>query len=388
VGDVLSITQSRGGFVAQGYEPVAEEFERNFAERGELGAAFAVSRGGEPVVDLWGGVADRVRRRPWAADTLQIVFSGTKGLVAICMLILLERGELALEAPVAAYWPEFAEAGKEGVLVRDVVAHTARLPGLEAPVTWREATDARRMAALIAAQPQSGDPRAAGTYHALTYGWLCGELVRRVDGRSIGRFFAEEVARPLELELWIGLPEELEPRVSRVELAPSWGSSPAFTVERLAADPLLRSVFANPVRYQPESFPWNERDWHAAEVPAANGIGTARSIARLYGSLGRVLSPETLELGRRPLSTRQDTLLGRPTSFGVGFQLLFDESPLGRVPGAFGHGGSGGSVHGRWPDAGLGFSYAMNLMRDDPGDLRAAALLGALHASVERIAGR
>ena len=207
-----------GGFVAPGFEPVREQFERNFAERGELGAAIAAIREGETVVDLWGGLADRASGRPWTADTMQIIFSGSKGLVSICMLMLMERGLIALDAPVARYWPEFAQAGKEHVLVRDVVAHTARLPGLETPVTWQEATDARRMAALLAAQPQSADPRAATCYHALTFGWLCGELVLRTDGRSIGRFFAEEVAGPLELDLWIGLPEEQEPRVATIEL--------------------------------------------------------------------------------------------------------------------------------------------------------------------------
>jgi CubicO group peptidase (beta-lactamase class C family) len=378
----VSATVEIGGFVEPGLETVAEEFERNFAERGERGAAIAVVRDGELVVDLWGGVADSATGRRWRADTMQIVFSGTKGLTAVCMALLLERGLLELEAPVARYWPEFAAAGKDRVLVRDVVAHRARLPGLEATVTWEEATNDRRMAGLLAEQPQSEDRRAAGTYHALTYGWLCGELVRRVDGRSVGRFFDEEVAQPLELELWIGLPEELEPRVARVELAPEWGSSPAFSTAQLESDSLLQSVFANPIRYDPAGFPWNERAWHAAEVPAANAIGTARSIAVLYGNLETILSRETLELVCRPLSFRRDTLFGGPMSFGVGFQLQTDElRPFGPPPEAFGHGGSGGSRHGRWPKQRIGFSYAMNLMRDDVDDVRATRLLEALYRS-------
>jgi CubicO group peptidase (beta-lactamase class C family) len=359
---------------------VAEEFTRNFTVRGDLGASFAVVRDGEPLVDLWGGIADRASARPWSADTLQILFSGTKGLVATCLLLLMERGQLALESPVARYWPEFAAAGKSGVLVRDLVSHSAGLPGLDVPVTWQEATDARRMAALLARQPRSTDPRATRTYHAVTFGWLCGELVRRVDGRGIGQFFAEEIARPLDLELWIGLPAECEPRVSAVELAPAWTS---VADERLALDPLRRAV-ANPSRYQPESFPWNEREWHAAEVPSSNGIGTARSVARFYASLGQVLSPATVRLGTTVLSRRHDPLLERLTSFGVGFQLQTDALALGPVPDAFGHGGAGGSVHGRWPRQRIGFSYAMNLLRDDPGDMRAAALLTALYNCVER----
>lgn len=368
------------GYVAPGFGQVAEEFSRNFTVRGDLGASFAVMRDDEALVDLWGGIADRARARPWTADTLQILFSGTKGFVAACLLLLIERGQLTLEAPVARYWPEFAAAGKADVPVRDLVTHAVGLPGLEVPVTWQEATDARRMAVLLAAQPRSRDPRATRTYHAVTFGWLCGELVRRIDGRGIGQFFAEEIALPLDLELWIGLPAELEARVSTVELAPTWTS---VADERLALDPLRRAI-GNPPRYQPESFPWNEPDWHAAEVPSSNGIGTARSVARFYACLEQLLSPATVRLGSTVLSSRHDPLMERTTSFGVGFQLQTDMLTLGPEPGAFGHGGAGGSVHGRWPRQRLGFSYAMNQLRDDPGDTRAAALLTALYGCVER----
>ncbi|MDW5595441.1 serine hydrolase domain-containing protein [Conexibacter stalactiti] len=377
------------GHVAPGYEPVADEFARNFAQRGELGAAFAVAREGEIVVDLWGGVADRASGRPWTADTAQILFSGAKGLVATCLLMLIERGALELDAPVVRYWPEFGAAGKQRVTVREIVSHTARLPGLETPVTWQEATDAQRMAELLAGQRQSDDPRAIRTYHAMTFGWLAGELVRRVDGRTVGRFFAEEVAAPLALDLWIGLPPELEPRVATVELAADWGSAETFGsgtgVDDAAADPLRWSVFQNPLRYDRSSFPWNEPAWHQAEVPSSNAIGTARSIARLYDGLGELLSPATLELAVTPLSSRWDPLLDSPTTFGVAFQLQTERRPLGPPAGAYGHGGSGGSRHGRWPEQRLGFSYAMNLMRESPDDERGLALLGTLHACVTKV---
>lgn len=366
--------------MAPGFGQVADEFGRNFTVRGDLGAAFAVIRDDEVLVDLWGGVADRATGRPWTANTLQILFSGTKGLVAACLLLLMERGQLTLEAPVARYWPEFAAAGKADVTVRDLVTHAVGLPGLEVPVTWQEATDARRMAVLLAAQPLSRDPRATRTYHAVTFGWLCGELVRRVDSRGIGQFFAEEIALPLDLELWIGLPAHLEARVSTVELAPTWTS---VADERLALDPLRRAI-ENPPRYRPGSFPWNEPDWHAAEVPSSNGIGTARSVAQFYARLDQLLSPATVRLGSTVLSSRHDPLMERTTSFGVGFQLQTDTLTLGPEPGAFGHGGAGGSVHGRWPRQRLGFSYAMNQLRDDPADMRAAALLTALYNCVER----
>jgi CubicO group peptidase (beta-lactamase class C family) len=372
-----------GGCVAPGFGRVAEEFERNFTERGDLGAAFTVVRDGQTVVDLWGGVADRASGRPWAPDTLQILFSGTKGMVSACMSLLMQRGQLTLDVPVADYWPEFAAARKAEVLVRHLVTHTAGLPGLQVPVTWQQAMDGRRMASLLACQPRSTDPRAARTYHAATFGWMCGELLRRIDGRSIGRFFAEEIARPLALEIWIGLPEELEPRVSTVELGDTWAGGVGIISGDQADDPLQRAV-GNPPRYDPDNFPWNERSWHAAEVPSSNGIGTARSIARFYAGLEQLLSPETLRVASTLLSTRYDPLLGKPISFGVGFELQTDQRPLGPPPDAFGHGGAGGSKHGRWPRQRLGFSYAMNLLHDEAVDKRGTALLGALYDCVQR----
>jgi CubicO group peptidase (beta-lactamase class C family) len=365
-----------GGSVAPGFEPVAAAFVRNFEQRGELGAAFAVARDGELLVDLWGGLADRASARPWRAETLQILFSGGKAIVATCMLLLVERHRLDLNASVARYWPEFGAAGKRHLPVRAVLTHTARLPGLETPVTWLEATDARRMAALLAAQAPSADPRAARAYHACTFGWLCGELVRRVDGRTIGRFVAEEIAEPLGLDLWLGLPEELEGRVSTVELSDTWGAA------RAAAglsddDPLWRSVHANPPRWERDRFPWNERAWHAAEIPSSNAIGAARSIARFYAQIDRLLAAETLTLATAPASVGDDPLLGSPTAFGLGFQLQTERTPLGPPAGAFGHNGAGGSKHGRWPEWGVGFSYTPNLLRED--DELGSALLGALH---------
>jgi CubicO group peptidase (beta-lactamase class C family) len=381
----MAVEQAKtGGFVAPGFEPVAAELARSFSERGELGAAFAAVHDGEPVVDLWGGLADRPAGRPWQEDTLQVIFSGTKGLVAICLLLLIDRGRLELEAPVARYWPEFAAAGKEAVTVRALVSHTARLPGLTTPVEREELTDDVRMAELLAAQPQLEDPRAAHAYHALTYGWLCGELVRRIDGRSVGRFFAEELAGPLDLEIFIGLPEELEPRVSRLEVAENWGATPATRPETIEGDALMRAVWGNPPILGAAGFPWNDRSYHAAEIPGAGGIGTARSIAKLYGSLERLISAEVLERGRTVLERRREPLLDEPQAFGIGFECQTEALLLGPPPDAFGHGGAGGSMHGAWPTERVGFSYAMNLMRDDQpeGDERPRALLGALHACV------
>jgi CubicO group peptidase (beta-lactamase class C family) len=385
------------GYVADGFEAVRDAFVENLRHRGELGAAFAVSSDGEPVVDLWGGIADAETGRAWQRDTLQVIFSGTKGLVALCMLMLVDRGALDMEAPVARYWPEFAANGKASVRVLELASHQARLPGIRVALEHGEVLDDRRMAGLLAAQPAETDPRAALAYHALTYGWLCGELVRRVDGRSVGRFFADEVAVPLGLEIWIGLPPGLERRVSQLAYAPDWGERAAWSPDDIARDELLNRVLNNPPLFPADRIPWNAPEWHRCEIPGAGGIATARDLARLYGCLARggeldgvrLLKADTLERGRRPVSRRWDPLALAHQAFAFGFEVQTDLLPLGQAIDAFGHRGAGGSVHCAWPSLRAGVSYAMNLMRDDPErDPRAQALLDATHCTlVDRRAG-
>lgn len=379
------------GWVAPGFEGVQAAFAENFASRGELGAAFAVSLEGKPIVDLWGGVADVCTGRPWSQDTLQVIFSGTKAFVALCLLMLVDRGALDLEAPVCRYWPEFGAAGKDEVLVGELASHQARLPGIQSKVLERDIVDDRRMAALLAAQPQDRDPRARDVYHALTFGWLCGELIRRVDGRSVGRFFADEVAAPLGLEAWIGLPADLEPRVSVLRYAENWGQLSLVDPDSLAEDDLLARVWNNPALFPPDRMPWNWPELHRAEIAGAGGIATARSMARFYGCLAAggtidgvtLLSAQTLELGRKERTRRIEPLLDEPQAFGVGFQLQTERGVFGAPADAFGHAGAGGSVHCAWPSQKLGISYAMNTMRDDESvDPRPQALLAALRESV------
>jgi CubicO group peptidase (beta-lactamase class C family) len=364
---------------------VQEAFEQNFHDFGELGAAFAVYRDGELVVDLWGGISDKSSGAPWVANTTSVIFSGTKALVAVCMLILLERGLIDLDRPVCDYWPEFRANGKGGILVRDVVSHSARLPGVDTPVSVDDVADDRHMAALLEKQPPSPDPRARLCYHALTYGWLCGELVRRTDGRGVGRFFADEVAVPLGLDLWISLPADREDRVATMELAADWPARSSLSAERHAGDSLLRSIWGNPPLFARDVFPWNTRHYHAAEIPGAGGIGSARSIAKLFGHMEHLLADETLRIGRTTLADGIDPTHDRSRRrFGVGFQLQTEESSLGPAREAFGHSGAGGSIHGAWPEHGIGFSYTMNLMRDDQDvDPRAEALLQALYEAAQ-----
>jgi CubicO group peptidase (beta-lactamase class C family) len=367
------------GFVAPGFDVVADAFEHNFSDREELGAAFAATNDGELVVDLWGGLADRATRRPWREDTLTVIFSASKGLVAICMAMLLERRQLDLEALVCRYWPEFAANGKQEIRVRNILSHTARLPGIDRHVSLDEITDSRHMATVLAEQVPSCDPRARFAYHPLTFGWLCDELVRRTDGRDLSQFFAQEVAGPLELEIWIGLPAKFESRVATLELHPSWPAAVTMDPAVLARDDLLYSISTNPPLFDPLSFPWNSRTFHAAKIPAVGAIADARSIARLYGRLERLISAETLQLVRTPLAAGTSALSGEKMRFGAGFQLQVD-GRLGPPREAFGHGGAGGSMHGSWPAERIGFSYLTNLMRDDEAASdRADALLDALH---------
>ena len=286
------------GFVAPGFEPVAEEFARNFTERGDVGAAFAVTHLGRPVLDLWGGEVAPGRR--WTADSLLGVFSGTKGLLAGVMLKLIERGLLDLDQPVARYWPAFGAAGKEAIKVRHLVSHRSGVPGVRAPLLPADLSDAERIENLLAAQPTFDDPDAFLCYHALAIGWLCGGLVRAIDGRSLGRFFADEIAAPLGLETWIGLPETEEHRVGRFVFGDGMGGRwDAGLTEAQRADPVRRAVWANPPLFGDINH-WDTRAFHAAEIGGAGGITTARAMAatmvawpRAVRSMASPFSPPT-----------------------------------------------------------------------------------------------
>jgi CubicO group peptidase (beta-lactamase class C family) len=359
---VTRVDSEIGGRVARGFEPVAN----TFAEVVEDGA-FAAVADGELVVDLWAGEG-------WREDTLALVFSGTKGLVAVCLLLLVERGLLDLDAPVAQYWPEFPAHGKDGVLVRHAVSHTAGVPGLRDGFGAADLLDGARMRAAVAAEAPFWAPGSTLAYHALTFGWICDELVRRTDGRSVGRFLADEIADPLGLELWIGLPQDEEHRV--VELARAEGYGPTVVRDESA---LLYALYGDLFGGE---FPWNEPAFHRAEIPGVNAIGTARSLAALYGSLDRVLLAEALALGRRELSRGVCAVTGRPYAFGVGFELQTELAAFGPPRGAFGHTGSGGSRHGAWPEEGVGFSFVPSELWAEADDGRGRALLRALHHAV------
>jgi len=369
------------GTVASGFEHVADAFER-VLEESAGGAAFAAYAGGDRVVDLWGGRADDEAETPWDQDTIQLVFSGTKGVVATCLLLLVDRGLLDLDAPVSSYWPEFAAEGKGEITVAEAVSHMAAVPGLRGGFTPDDLLDPVRMSARTAAEAPFWEPGTHVAYHALTYGWICDALLRRVDGRSVGRFFADEVAAPLGLDLWIGLPEDREERVARLVPAADYG----ITYLGDEPEPLLEAVYGSIIG----GVGWNESRFHRAEIPGANAIGDARSIARLYGCLAgggefdgvRLLSEETVRRGHEELSRGLCRITRRPYAFAVGFELQTELMRFGSPLTAFGHTGSGGSTHGCWPDEGVGFSYAMTELWPEARDDRGNRLLAALAASL------
>lgn len=362
------------------FERVRVEFERNFAERGEVGASVCLTLDGETVVDLWGGVADPTSGRAWDRDTIGVLWSCTKGAVALCAHMLMARGDVTLDAPVASYWPEFAKNGKDAVTIRMLLAHQAGLAALREPIPdggfchWDDIVD------RLAAQEPLWEPGSRHGYHALTFGHLVGEVVRRVTGRSIGAFFREEVAEPLDLDFWIGLPEEHEGRVA-----------PTIAAEMPAPGALLPS-FYRVAMGDPTSVPGmvlfnsgallapgfiDTRQAHEAEIPSAGGIGNARALAGMYRvlALGGHTHEEQLVdreqvsiMGSTTSASSIDATLFVPTRWSTGFVKSMDNRA--REPGdqdgvimsedAFGHVGMGGSIGFADPRAHMSFAYTMN----------------------------
>lgn len=360
------------GSCADGFEPVREAFEANFDAGHELGASLCVTREGEVVVDLWGGDADTAGR-PWERDTIVNVWSTTKTMAAIVMLMAADRGLIDLDAPVATYWPEFAANGKDGVLVRHVLAHSAGLPGWDPPIEPRALADWDAVTAQLAAQAPLWEPGSRSGYHAFTQGYLEGEIIRRVTGRSIGRYFADEVAGPLGADFHIGLPEGDEPRVAELIPPVIAGDSNALTGD--AGTSLGNRVMASCPVTGAEP---NERWWRAAEIPAAGGTGNARSVARIHAALAcdgeldgvRLLSTDTLDRVLDVQTDGFDEVLNWPMRYGIGFGLMSESTPLSRSDRAFFWGGWGGSIALIDRDTRTSVAYVMNKMGTGLGDLR------------------
>ncbi|MFD9463398.1 serine hydrolase domain-containing protein [Streptomyces sp. NPDC060027] len=381
------------GTVAEGFEPVREAFAGNFAALGDRGAAVTVYRDGRKVVDLWGGTRDVDGTEPWQRGTAQIVRSATKGVAAAVLLLLAQRGHLGLDAPVGEYWPEYKARGKEHTRVRHLLAHRAGVPVLDRPLTPAEAADLDLAAAAVAAQTPVWEPGTEQGYHAQTYSWLTGELVRRVTGRTIGRWIADEIARPLDLDLWVGLPEAAAGRVGRVAQVEALSTPgglktrPKRAVSEAYADPesLTRRAFAA-ITPMPDE---NDPAYRAAVLPASNGIATADGLARFYAALigevdgVRLFTPETVAAARAEQSAGPDRVLVVNTRFGLGYMLHGGASPL-LSPGSFGHPGRGGALGFADPESGIAFGYVTNGFRTSvTADARAQALVRAVRTTVD-----
>ncbi|MER5881874.1 serine hydrolase domain-containing protein [Streptomyces sp. NPDC001910] len=381
------------GTVADGFEPVREAFARNFAALGDRGAAVTVYRDGHRVVDLWAGTRDVDGTEPWRHGTAQIVRSATKGVAAAVVLLLAQRGLLDLDAPVASHWPAYKARGKEHTRVRHLLAHRAGVPVLDRPLTPAEAADPDIAAAAVAAQTPVWRPGTDHGYHAQTYSWLTGELVRRVTGRSLGAWIADEIARPLDLDLWVGLPPEQAGRVGRVaqvEAPPAPGglrTRPKRAVVEAYADPdsVTRRAFAA-ITPMPDE---NDPAYRAAVLPASNGIATADGLARFYAALigevdgVRLFTPETAARARAEHSAGPDRVLVVNTRFGLGYMLHGPASPL-LSPDSFGHPGRGGALGFADPESGIAFGYVTNGFRTSvTADARAQALVRAVRAAVD-----
>ena len=382
------------GFTAPGFEGARDAFENNFAQGLELGAAFSAYHRGEKVVDLWGGIADETTGRPWTEDTMEVVFSTTKGVTAICAHKLAQEGKLDFDAPVAKYWPEFAQNGKADIPVSYLISHQAGLAWVDEPTTPEEVFAWEPVIRALERATPIWEPGTEHGYHATTYGWLVGEVIKRITGMSVGTYFRQAIADPLHLDFWIGLPESEEPRVARLSggVAPSTDDPEAAKLLEQFMGPhteLGKALFS-PGNALGATDIYNTRALHGAEIPAAGGIGDARSIARLYAACVsevdgiRILTPDEVKLAATQQTKGPNRiLLGLDLQFGLGFIIPSSMITLGQ-PNSFGHFGAGGSVGWADPDAEFGFGYVMNKMSMGlAGDTRSADLVNACYAAVK-----
>jgi CubicO group peptidase (beta-lactamase class C family) len=369
---------SMDGFVRDRFAAVRAAFEQNLASGADVGASFAATVDGEFVVDLWGGWADEARTRPWEKDTIVNVYSTTKTMTALCALMLADRGELDFDAPVARYWPEFAANGKAGVKVSHLMAHSAGLSGWKEKITLEDVYDWDKVTALLAAQAPYWEPGTRSGYHALTQGFLVGEVVRRITGRSLGTFFRQEIAEPLGADFHIGLPASEDARVADLIPPP-----PGTAIGDGEQSELVANMSRNPGVDVLET---RTRAWRGAEIPAGGGTGNARSIAQVHV----ILANGGMAQGKRFMSEAgcrkalelqiegEDLILGGPARYGMGFGLPSAAVPLPN-PNTIFWGGYGGSLVVIDMDAHATIAYAMNKMGGGTtGDTRALGMAMAI----------
>jgi len=370
------------GTVDSDFEGVREALAANLDSGADVGASVAVTVDGRTVVDIWGGHQDEARTVPWERDTIINVWSTTKTMAALCALVLADRGELDLHAPVAQYWPEFKANGKESVEVRHLLSHSAGLSGWQEPMRPSDLYDWEKATSLLAAQEPWWEPGTANGYHAITQGYLVGEVVRRITGRSIGTFFADEIAGPLGADFHIGTPSACDDRVARV-IPP-----PPLPMEGLDQDSIAVRTLSNPPLSAEQSW---EIDWRRSEIPAAGGHGNARSVAAVQSVLAcagevngvRLLSEAGCEAVLEEVSYTPDLVLGVPLRFGMGYGLNSPDTPLGPNPRTCFWGGWGGSLVLVDLDARMVVTYVMNKMGEGTlGDFRGVGIAFAAYAGL------
>jgi len=364
------------------FAAVREAFSANFTGQAEIGASVAISVGGRMVVDLWAGSVSP-GGQAWERDTLVDVFSVGKAMVALALLVLVERGQLAFDDPVARHWPEFAAAGKSSITVAQLMSHQAGLPGVRRPLAADAMYDWELMSGVLAAEEPWWEPGTAHGYHVNTLGFLGGELVRRVSGEPFDHFFATELSGPLGADFHFGLGPADESRTADFQFPEIPGD---WAIRPRGVDDRFKWLYANPPGISGIGTV-NTRAWRAAVHPSTNGHANARAVARIYAFLAgrgraggvRLLDPATLEAATTELAAGPDRVLDRSSRFGFGFQLTQPERPLGPGPSSFGHFGAGGSLGMADPDAELAFGYAMNRFGHRWQDPRNQALLAAAY---------
>ncbi|MFB6721423.1 serine hydrolase domain-containing protein [Kribbella sp. NPDC056345] len=384
------------GTVAAGFEPVRDAFQRNFEQGAEVGAGLTIYQNGQPVVDLWGGAADPGTHRPWQHDTIAALASTTKSLAAGALLLLVERGDVDLDEPVARYWPEFAQNGKGDITVRVLLSHRAGLPSMDTrPVTWEDLRDWTPITETLAAATPEWTPGQAHGYHGVTFGHLVGEIVRRVSGVSLGAYFAREIAVPLGLDCFIRVPDAELPRLATMVVPDAEQLMLGLKVPELADmvralnDPATLTYRS---MYGSVAIGWdatNDPRTYQVESPSMDGVASAPSLARYYAALigevdgVRLLAPSLMEQVRHPYGDGLDQILQVRTSWGLGFAL--PGGPMWPAPeeitGLFGHSGASGSFAFADPDRGLAFAYVPNRGSEllEGGDFRVRSLIAALY---------
>lgn len=365
------------GHVDPRFEAVRAAFESNFANGEENGACFCMTLEGKPVVDIWAGYADESKTRPWDKDTIVNVYSTTKTMTALTALFLADKGELDFAAPVAKYWPEFAANGKADVTVAQLMSHSAGLSGWKEPIVREDLYDWEKATSLLAAQAPYWKPGTAPGYHAMTQGYLVGEVIRRVAGETVGKLFAREIAGPIGADFHIGLPSTEDHRVADLTPPPASG-----TLGNGSADELVTNMSSNPPINPLDT---RTRAWRGAEIPAAGGTGNARSVAAVQSLMangGSANGKQILsEAGCRKALELQiegtDKILGIPVRYGLGYGLAGGSVPFPN-PNTIFWGGYGGSLVVIDMDAKATYAYAMNKMAaTTTGDMRAFTILMA-----------